>query len=162
MSLSQSLCLSCVTFYYINLLVALQWWIFVQLHQRPISWTKVTRRIPELTRCHLTYYWLHNATVQTWKCWRSCQTSQNLHCARFCSESEWINESKCVSFCCSKLNVFSMMSYVTFSCKNRPNKKDFYFILFRWICVRFASQVGSTKWQLSDPNPIQATLVDHL
>ena len=162
MSLSQSLCLSCVPFYYINLLVALQWWIFVQLHQRPISWTKVTRRIPELTRCHLTYYWLHNATVQTWKCWRSCQTSQNLHCARFCSESEWINESKCVSFCCSKLNVFSMMSYVTFSCKNRPNKKDFYFILFRWICVRFASQVGSTKWQLSDPNPIQATLVDHL
>lgn len=56
--------------------------------------------------------WLHNHTVQTWKCWRSCQTSQNLHCARFCSESEWINESKCVCFCCSKLNVFSMMSYV--------------------------------------------------
>ena len=166
MSLSQSLS-SLVslsfTIYYINLFVALQWWIFVQLHQRPISWTKVTWRIPELTRCHLTYYWLHNATVHTWKCWRSCQTSQNLHCARFCSGSEWINESKRVSFCCSKLNVFSMMSYV-FIChiqlQESTQQKGFLFhsISFNLCQICFTSW---TKWQLSDPNPIQATGIQY-
>ena len=136
MSLSLSLCLSCVTIYYINLLVALQWWILVQLHQRPISWTKVTWRIPLLTQRRtkiclpksngfsLPQYWLDNATAHTWKCWRSCQTTQNLHCARFCSESEWINESKCVCFC-SKLNVFFTNFPVSKSCKNRIDKKEF-------------------------------------
>ena len=66
--------------------------------------------LPKSNGCSLPQ--LTTQPVHTWKCWRSCQTSQNLHCARFCSESEWINESKCVSFCWSKLNVFSTMSYV--------------------------------------------------
>lgn len=162
MSLSQSLS-SLVslsfTIYYINLFVALQWWIFVQLHQRPISWTKVTWRIPELTRCHLTYYWLHNATVHTWKCWRSCQTSQNLHCPRFCSESEWINESKRVCFCCSKAECVFHDVICLRAARIDPTKRisiSFYFVQFVSDLLHKLDKMATlrSKSNPSNTNPV--------